>query len=661
MSLLLLSIALIAVSGLPSLTGKDRGARLSSALAIAASMLGLVVAVSFLLSSAEVAMDLPWSIPFGAFSIRIDPLSAFFLIPIFMLIALTSLYGDAYMRGHGSDGAGRSPIFFGLLGASMAIVVLARNGMLFLIAWELMALASFFLVIHDEKNARARHAGIIYLIAMHTGTAFLLALFAYIAAHTGSMDFDVWRDVAPMPLHAGALFLMALIGFGTKVGLMPMHVWLPEAHPAAPSHVSALMSGVMIKTGIYGFLRLLTCLGAPPEWWGYVVIAIGMVSGIMGVLYALAQHELKSLLAFSSVENMGIIALGIGLGLLGLSRELPAVAVLGFGGALLHVLNHSLFKGLLFLGAGSVIRAAGSGNMDALGGLMKRMPFTGASFLTGSVAISGLPPLNGFISEFLIYMSAFALLFEPRMTIFGALPALAVIGALALIGGLAAACFAKAFGTIFLGEARKGRLDAVRESSIAMLLPLAALALACVVMGIAAPYVLPMLKGAIDTLAPSSASHSALLLQLAASTLTHVVLVALALIACVCLLVLLRRCLLSRREVVRTVTWDCGYAAPAPRMQYTASSFAAPLTSVFSLLLSMKSHFGGLSSVFPSSATFSSHANDVARHGFFEPVFRAISRTLMRTRIIQHGNIHLYILYIAIALLALLAWAFGGL
>ncbi len=290
----------------------------------------------------------------------------------------------------------------------MTLVLVARNAVLFLSAWELMAVSSFFLVTFEHERESVRSAGWIYLVATHLGTGFLLAFFILMGRETGSMNFDVW---AAQGIHtqglAGILFLMAVVGFGTKAGFMPFHVWLPEAHPAAPSHVSALMSGVMIKTGIYGLLRAFTFLGAPPLWWGWLFIGIGLSSGVLGVLFALAQHDLKRLLAYHSVENIGIIALGIGVGLLGQNTGSPALVALGFGGALLHVLNHALFKGLLFLGAGAVAHSAGTREIDRLGGLLKQMPWTAATFLIGAAAISGLPPLNGFVSEFLIFLGAF--------------------------------------------------------------------------------------------------------------------------------------------------------------------------------------------------------------------------------------------------------------
>ena len=296
--------------------------------------------------------------------------------------------------------------FFNGLAASMAMVAVAANGVLFLICWEVMALCSFFLVTFESEEESVQRAGWTYLVATHIGTAFLLVLFLMLGrqAGGGSLDFDTFLAArGHMGAAADVLFLLALVGFGAKAGFVPFHIWLPEAHPAAPSPVSAVMSGVMLKTGIYGILRTLTFLGAPHLWWGWLLIATGLVSGIFGVLMALAQHDLKRLLAYHSVENIGIIALGLGLGVLGVAWRLPALAVLGFAGGLLHVVNHALFKGLLFMGAGSVQHATGTREIDLLGGLIKRMPWTGRTFLIGAVAICGLPPLNGFVSELLIY------------------------------------------------------------------------------------------------------------------------------------------------------------------------------------------------------------------------------------------------------------------
>ena len=372
---------------------------------VVAAGLGCIPAVQVLLGGSVLQFRFPWPVPYGEFFIELDPLSAWFLLPTFLLSALSAIYGVGYLRPWlGRRSLGPVWFFYGLLVLGMMLVLLARNAVLFLFAWELMAVASFFLVTFEHERPSVREAGWIYLVATHLGTAFLLAFFLLLGRETGSMDFDVW---AAQGIHtqglASVLFLLAVVGFGTKAGFMPLHVWLPEAHPAAPSHVSALMSGVMIKTGIYGLLRAFTFLGTPPLWWGWLLIAIGLTSGVLGMLFALAQHDLKRMLAYSSVENIGIIALGLGVGLLGMSTASPLLMVLGFGGALLHVLNHALFKGLLFLGAGAVVQRTGTHEIDQLGGLLKRMPWTAAAFLVGAVAISGLAAIERFrerVSDF---------------------------------------------------------------------------------------------------------------------------------------------------------------------------------------------------------------------------------------------------------------------
>ncbi len=369
----------------------------ASGAALLASLLGLAAGLQVLLSGAPAALSLPWRFPYGSFHLEIDGLSAFFLLPVTVVIALAGLYYAPYRRmqepPEAHPGAGRPPgslqgLWFNLLAAGILLVLAAHNGILFLLSWELMSLASFFLVMtHGEREPTLR-AGWNYLMATHLGMAFLLVLFLLLGRGQAAFGFAGFqaaalRDSAVPP---GILFLLAVIGFGTKAGFVPLHVWLPDAHPAAPSPVSAVMSGVMIKTGIYGLLRTLTFLGRPEPWWGWLLLGVGAVSGLLGVLHALAQHDLKRLLAYHSVENIGIIALGLGLGLLGLSCRLPVLAALGFSGALLHVLNHALFKSLLFLGAGAVDCAAGTRELEHLGGLLKRMPFTGVSFLLGDEA-----------------------------------------------------------------------------------------------------------------------------------------------------------------------------------------------------------------------------------------------------------------------------------
>lgn len=327
-----------------------------------------------------------------------------------------------------------------------------------------MSVSSFFLVLFENEKKDVPKAAWTYLVATHIGTLFLLAMFIILGNASGSFDFSSWNMLFPGAL-TSVVFVLAVIGFGTKAGFIPMHVWLPEAHPAAPSFVSALMSGAMIKTGIYGLVRIVTFLGVPCIWWGYMLIVIGIVSGILGILLALAQHDLKRLLAYSSIENVGIISIGIGLGILGLSLNNPVLIIFGFTAGLLHVVNHAFFKGLLFLGAGAVLHATGTREMDIMGGLFKKMPLTGLFFLIGSAAICGLPPLNGFLSEFIIYFVSFKNIIGHSNSI---IVYLAVIASLALIGGLAVACFSKVVGIVFSGEPRSPVCHNAHEAGILM-------------------------------------------------------------------------------------------------------------------------------------------------------------------------------------------------
>ncbi|MCX5681886.1 MAG: proton-conducting transporter membrane subunit, partial [Candidatus Omnitrophica bacterium] len=453
MGLILGAISLLLFSGLGALM-LNKTPRYATFVGVSgviiSCLLGLAAVTLNFINGQTVSFSLPLSIPYASFSLEIDLLSAFFLLPIFFLSALAAIYGAGYLKSwYGKKSIGTSWFFYNLLVASMAMVVIARNSMVFLFFWEMMTVASYFLVTFENEKSSVRKAGLMYLVASQLGTAFLLVLFILLGREAGSLDFNRFQISAG--ILPSVIFFLAIVGFGTKAGFMPFHIWLPEAHPAAPSHVSALMSGVMIKTGIYGLIRVLMFLGPPPAWWGGFLIVIGIICGILGVLFALAQHDLKRLLAYHSIENIGIITLGLGLGLLGMSIHSPVLMILGWAGGLLHVLNHALFKGLLFLGAGAVVHAAGTREIDCLGGLLKRMPSTGICFLIGSAAICGLPLLNGFVSEFLIYLGSF---YGIGISASVFLAVLGIIAALAVIGGLAVACFSKAFGIIFLGEPR---------------------------------------------------------------------------------------------------------------------------------------------------------------------------------------------------------------
>ena len=659
MYFILVSIGILLLGGLFSLLC-DHRQNLSRALgvggAVAGALAAAIPAVIVLFGGIVDPIRWPWSMPMGSFWLALDGLSALFMLPIAVLPALAAIYGGAYLRGfRGKASLGASWFFFNLLVASMVLLVSARNGVLFLLAWEVMSLASFFLVTMENDRPDVRQAGWTYLVATHIGTAFLLAMFFLLGGPNNSMDFDKFSAGG----QGGVIFLLAVIGFGTKAGFIPLHTWLPEAHPAAPSHVSAVMSGIMIKTGIYGLVRTLVFLGAPAEWWGWVLVGIGVVSGVLGVLLALAQHDLKRLLAYHSVENIGIIALGLGLGVVGLARGDTALAVLGFAGGLLHVVNHAMFKGLLFLGAGAVVHATGTRQIDQLGGLIKKMPWTAATFLIGSAAISALPPLNGFVSEFLIYLGSFRAVASP--TGGAAVPALVAIGGLALIGGLAAACFTKAFGVVFLGEARSSQAQSenVHEAPAAMRIPMVVLAACCVLLGVLCPLVVPLLAPAVSSATGLPLETARQHLADVGGPLTWIMVGAAILLVVLGGLALLRKRLLAGREVGQAGTWDCGYAAPTARMQYTASSFAQPLTDIFRLFL--RTHRTGrqVEGPFPRDAQLETHTPDIFHDGFFRPAFRGVGWLMERLRWLQHGRLQLYVLYIVLTLLVLLVWKLG--
>jgi hydrogenase-4 component B len=651
--LILVAIGLLCLSALIAalLARSDRAAlSIGTAGTLASCAIGLGTSAAFLVRGTDCALRIPWAAPVGELHVGLDALSAFFLICIFTISALAAVYGVGYLwtfAGRRRLAPALAP--FNLLVAAMAAIVVARDGLLFLGAWEVMSVSSFFLVTYESDREEVRRAGMTYLIASQLGVVFLFVLFGLLSRHAGSLAFDaVVTAGPPRPALAGACFLVALAGFGTKAGVWPVHTWLPDAHPAAPSHVSALMSGVMIKMGIYGLLRTVLLLGHPEAWWGGALLAVGAVSGITGVLHALSQHDLKRLLAYHSVENIGIITLGVGVGLLGQSGGHPQVAFLGYAGALLHVLNHGLFKGLLFQGAGSVLHATGTRDVESLGGLYRRMPVTASTFLVGAVAISGLPPLNGFVSEWLIYMGAFRA--SDGLPLASAASALTVIPVLALIGGLAAACFVKAFGIVFTGEPRTEAVGRAHEAAPTMRASMVVGAALCAAIGLWPAAALHLVERPARALAGGGVPGEVV------GALAFISQSAIALLLLVGLLAILRAYLLRAAEVRDDATWGCGYAAPSPRMQYSASSFAEPLLSPFAGLLHRTARVEPPQGYFPISAHFEEHLGDLAGERFLVPLSRRILGALSKLRVIQEGRVQIYLGYVFLTVIALLLW-----
>lgn len=659
--------ALLLAMGLQVLTGTlaaltSKWPRLATVLGAggtaAACVLGLVPTWRVLLSGATQALRLPWDSTHGDFCVELDALSAFFLVPILGLSALGAVYGSHYLLAFRKEHPlGHAWFFYALFVAGMVLVVLARTAFLFLAAWEIMSIAAFFLVTFEHNKAEVRNAGWVYLIATHLGVALLLLAFLLLGSCAGSLEFEAMRrGPAPSPGWAGLIFLLALGGFGAKAGIVPFHVWLPEAHPAAPSHVSALMSGVMIKMGLYGLLRVVLLLGPPAPWWGTTLAGLGLLTGLIGITLALHQRDVKRVLAYSSIENMGLIVLAFGIGLWGWSNGLSQIAVLGMTAGLLHIWNHALMKGLLFFAAGSVLHATSSQDMERLGGVLKRMPWTGSLLILGAVAIAALPPLNGFVSKWLLYVG----LFQSSLVVpdSGSLPALLAFGLLALIGGLAVVAFVRLTGIVLLGTPRSEAAQQAQESSPWLLGPMLILSLLCLLAAVV-PQEMNALLGQPLTqiLGPLAASpweevetEAAPLFQL--GNVHAWIMVALG-VGALGVLILTRR-------AVRTEgpTWGCGYVKPTPRMQYTGRSFAEMLAEhLVPRLLRPRTTRRAPDGLFPTEAQFASVSPDPLGDRFYEPFFRCCAKWFTRLRVLQQGHVHVYLIYLVLMVILTLAWA----
>jgi hydrogenase-4 component B len=654
MTLFAIGLGAIVAGGVSAaMTRRARGTTgdlLYQLLVVSGCAIAAADAARVLVSRTALSLSVRSTVPGGDWIVGIDALSAVFLLAVLGVGAICALFGTqdlARARAAHPERAHRSTwpaqLAFALLITAIALVVTAGSVVVFLGAWEVMAISSYVLIVTHHEEEDVRRAGLIYLVATHTATLALFVMFA--AWQSGATDWSFEALAAASPsLGTGAtaaIILLALVGFGFKAGVVPLHFWLPPAHAAAPSHVSALMSGIVIKTGIYGVLRVLLLLGDVPSWCGWLILGLGVASGVLGVLWALAQHDTKRLLAFHSVENIGIILMGIGVGVIGLARDAPGLATLGFAAALLHTVNHAVFKSLLFLGAGAVYRATGTRNMEELGGLARRMPWTWLGFLVGAAAIVGLPPLNGFVSEWLVYQGLF-LAGEPVAT-----PRLALLGIpmLALIGALALACFAKVAGVVFLGTPRTLHAASAMEGRLGSHAPMLLLAAACVVLGVVPTLGIALVEDAAQQMAGANAAPISAAVISGARTIS---MMTVSLVVVGGVFWWIRSLLVRERSVRREATWGCGYAEATPRMQYTASSFASPLLSVF----------GALSGVHVerTSTSLHTHPKDLVLDGVARPLWDRLRHAALRLRGIQQGRLHLYLLYVMAALLVLLAY-----
>lgn len=569
----------------------------------------------------------------------LDAISALFLVLVCLVGGLGAVYAMEYWSDHHFPrSAPRGRVWWSALVLSMGLVLTCGNGLHFLFVWEAFALSAYFLITLDNDRAEVRRAGWLYLAASHAGTMALFAFFSALAAGTGS-----W-ELGPMHAHPGLapLFWLALFGFGVKAGIFPLHIWLPSAHAGAPSHVSAIMSAVAIKMGVYGIVRFSGWLPIP-DGAGWAVLGIGCASALLGIVFAMAQNDLKRLLAYCSVENVGIIMIGLGLALLAAAHGHPVWGQAALAGAFLHVLNHGLFKSLLFFGAGSVLHATGTRDMSRLGGLWQAMPWTAALFALGAAAVSGLPPLNGFVSEWAIYQGLLRAVIEKGQT-FGVLPAVIV---LAGTGALALAAFAKAAAVVFLGAPRGRTALQAAECGWAMRLPMIVPAVVMVCIGLMPGLFLRPVQGAIAAWAPRWAATDPLIPARALGG-THTVL---ACVLAAAAFLILRK--VRANGTRRAMTWDCGYAAPTPHMQYTSGSFAGIVSGWFAWIVRPEKRTRRVRGHFPESALALERIPETVLEKGIGPAARTVLLLADAAKNMQHGRLHLYILYVFLGVTAL--------
>ncbi len=646
MHLLLLSLLIIAAGGIvPVLL--LRFFPLAKCSAAILTTLGCLIGLYSILTATHFPFSISWEwLHCCALTFTFDSLSRIFLVPIFLISPLAAWYGVGYFsQPEKSLRVAVNYFFFALLIVAMVLLPAADNMLSFALTWETISLASYFLVMYDYHKESTRNAGYLYFLFTQSGALFIFAAFGVIFSFTGNLDF---AGTATLPEGVKlVVFSLAFVGFASKAGVFPLHFWLPHAHPAAPSHISAIMSGVMIKMGIYGILRLYFLLAPSSLAIGQAVLVFGMLSGVLGILYALSKNDLKRLLAYCSVENIGIILIGVGMGMIGIALADPVVTIFAMTGALLHVLNHALFKPLLFLGAGAVLQQCGNGRIDQLGGLMKRMPTTGKTFLLGSAAISGLPPLNGFISEFLIYFAAFHALGHSH-TIF--ILAMLAILSLVVIGGLASFCFTKVVGMVFLGEARTPEATAAGPVSLPMTIPMTILAGCCLLIGIFPTTCINFVHLGLADYLFFDASVTAQLTSVGNNLAIgcRLFLLLLALLLCI------RRLFYHNKTVTQGPTWGCGFTGGTPRIQYTGTSYVRTVVSIFRPFVLLKESKIRLQAIFPSRTTYCNHVSDIAEEVSNRGLALPLLWVLGKLRWIQHGNIQLYIGYILLTILAVL-------
>jgi formate hydrogenlyase subunit 3/multisubunit Na+/H+ antiporter MnhD subunit len=588
----------------------------------------------------------------GDIAIRIDGLSAWFILIINFTSLTGVIYGIGYLKAYANSSSKLTLHWslFILFHLSMVWVCMLQNGFAFLLAWELMSLSSMLLVIFDHNNATTLKAGINYLVQMHISVVSLTIGFIWIYSSTGSFSFEAIRSFF-LTNNNIWLFLVFFVGFGLKAGFIPLHSWLPHAHPAAPSHISGVMSGVIVKLGIYGIFRIITFLNSDFILLGEIILSISVLTGIYGILNASVHRDFKRMLAYCTIENIGIIGIGIGIGLIGMGNGSPVMYYLGFGGALLHVLNHSLFKSLLFYSAGSVYQQCHTRNMEHLGGLIKSMPKTAAIFLVGAVAIGGLPPFNGFVSEFIIYIGLIEGIHSNSLS--QILLFVLSLAGLSVIGGLSVLTFTKTFGVMFLGQPRVEFKHKPKEVSKLMLFPQYFIITVMLSVAFMPQFYMEIIGNALLVVAPLNADMN--LITEYANTIQGISLYSLLLIGIAVVVWLVRGIVLKQHNQRYETTWGCGYVAAISRQQYTGKSFSKPLSKILNILLIEKKQFKELEAgeIFPSKRTYVSHYHDFFERNLIDPIISRLNYSFNYFSFIQNGRVQSYVLYGIVFILAI--------
>jgi formate hydrogenlyase subunit 3/multisubunit Na+/H+ antiporter MnhD subunit len=623
----------------------------------AGAIVGLALAAAALAAifSAPASLVLPLGLPDLPFHARLDALSCFFLLLLGGVSAGVSVFAAGYFRRGEGTPPGLQCLYYHVFLASMALVLVADDAYFFMVAWETMALSSFFLVTSDHGSAEIRRAGFLYLLIAHIGAIAILLCFGALQSGTGNYAFETMRTVQPTPFWATAAFLLALVGFGAKAGIVPLHVWLPEAHPAAPSPVSALMSAVMLKTAIYGLLRVtFDLIGWPLWWWGVVALVIGLVSALFGIVFAAVQTDMKRLLAYSSIENIGLVMAGFGLTILFKAFSMGAFAALALTATLYHCLNHAFFKSLLFLATGSVLHATRERSLGKLGGLIHRMPWVAWTALVGTIAIAGLPPLNGFVSEWLLLQ---AFLFTPGLPhsyLNMLVPVAAAV--IALVAALSGYVMVKFYGVVFLGQPREATLDGAHDAGIWERTGLLWLATGCVLLGLAPVTAI----GLIDPIARAFTGHGLALgdganwLMLAPISAERAAYSPFAVLLMIVLLVTIAWLsvrLFYHGRMRRTAAWGCGYPHLDARMQDTAQGFGQPVRVVFEPFFRIGQ---SVPSPYDAQPRYSEALDDRLWHWLYLPVARAVDKATVLVTVLQRGRISVYLMYSFATLLVLL-------